>query len=188
MKSHHQQHPATFQEIRKILRDLSKSQKETDRAIKETTEQIKRSEALFNSRWGKFVESLVEGKLIALLQSRDIDVNETYSRIQRSYRDERGELQKREIDIIAANGKEVVAVEVKSTLNPDDVKYFMETLKIFKRYFSIYANKTVYGAVAYLRSDSQAPLFAERQGLFVIRATGDSASLANNPGFKPKAF
>lgn len=209
MKTHTQQTQTVQSEIRKNLQEVSKnlkeisaSQKETDqitkelkkelkelaREIKETDKQLRKTDALFNTKWSKLVESLVEGKLVELLQSRGIDVKETYSRVQRSYTDENGELQRREIDILAANGEEVVAVEVKTTLKPEDVKYFMETLKIFKRYFSIYANKTVYGAVAYLRSDSQAPLFAERQGLFVIRATGDSASLINKKNFQPKAF
>jgi len=29
---------------------------------------------------------------------------------------------------------------------------------------------------------------AENQGLFVIRATGSSASIVNAPGFRPKVF
>ena len=201
-----QQKPATSEEVWRILREmaeerrrevaerrkadekLKKQQEETARQMKETDKAFKKLYAQFNSQWSKLVESLVEGKLVELLRARDIDVNETYTRVQRSYTDEKGKLQSREIDIIAANGKEVVAVEVKTTLKPDDVKYFLETLKIFKRYFSLYADKPVYGAVAFLRSDAKAPVFAERQGLFVIRATGDSASLINKPSFKPKTF
>ena len=195
MKTDIQQKPATPEEVWRILREVSEERKktekqfrETDKQIQETSEEIKKLSVIFNSQWSKLVESLIEGKLVELLQSRGIDVNETYTRIQRSYKDAMGELQRREIDIIAANGEEVVAVEVKTTLKPGDVKYFLETLRIFKQYFSIYANKTVYGAVAYLRSDAKAPLLAERQGLFVIRATGDSASLVNKKNFQPKAF
>ncbi|MDE0158111.1 MAG: hypothetical protein OXS28_21230 [Gammaproteobacteria bacterium] len=33
-----------------------------------------------------------------------------------------------------------------------------------------------------------APLHAERQGLFVIRATGNSASIVNAEQFQPRAF
>jgi hypothetical protein len=29
---------------------------------------------------------------------------------------------------------------------------------------------------------------AEKQGFFVIRATGSSSSIVNEPGFQPKAF
>ena len=57
-------------------------------------------------------------------------------------------------------------------------------------------NLKVYGAGAYLRSESSAVffaerparLFAEKQGLFVIRATGAGASLVNAKDFKPKVF
>ncbi|MCY4513301.1 MAG: hypothetical protein OXB86_06400 [Bdellovibrionales bacterium] len=206
MKTGAPQISPTFKEIRDILKEVSISQKDTDRQMKESRQEmdklnketkeemkkmflaLQKTEAHFNTQWGKLVESLVEGKLIELLQSRGVHVDETYTRVQKSYTDEKGELQRREIDIIAGNGREVVAVEVKTTLKPEDVKYFLETLKIFRLYFSRYKNATLYGAVAFLRSDAKAPLFAERQGLFVIRATGDSASLTNKPGFKPKAF
>ena len=202
----HEQKPATPEEVWQLLRENEKILQEnerkrekaneewnrrfqeTDRQMKESGKRIDKIYNLFNSQWSKLVESLVEGKLIELLQARGIDVNETYSRLQRSYRDENGNLEQREIDIIAANGKEVVAVEVKTTLRPDDVKHFMNTLKIFKNLFFRYKNETIYGAVAYLKSDAEAAAFAERQGLFVIRATGDSASLVNKPTFKPKAF
>ena len=67
--------------------------------------------------------------------------------------------------------------------------YFVEkSLKDFKKYFMHYRPLKIYGAVAYLRSDSEADLFAQRQGLFVIRATGDSASIINSKDFKPKTF
>ena len=176
------------EERRKYAAEREKANADLDRRFKETDKAFKKLYAMFNSQWSKLVESLVEGKLVELLQSRGIDVHETGSRIQRSYTDEQGEIQRREIDIIAANGKDIVAVEVKTTLKPKDVKYFIETLKIFKRFSSMYENKTVYGAMAYLKSDAEAALFAERQGLFVIRATGDSASLTNKPNFKPKVF
>jgi len=39
-----------------------------------------------------------------------------------------------------------------------------------------------------LRSDAKAAFYSENKGLFVIRATGDSASIVNKKGFKPKAF
>ena len=209
MKIHTQQMQLAQAEIRKNLQEVSKnlkeisvSQKETDRIaketkkelkelareIKETDKQLKKTDALFNTKWGKLVESLVEGKLIALLRSRGIDVSETCQRVEASRTDETGEIQQQEIDIIASNGTEVVAVEVKTILTPEDIKYFIGTLRDFKFYFPRYKNETVYGAVAYLRSESKAPLFAEKQGLFVIRATGDSASLINQKNFKPKAF
>ena len=203
MKTQHQQQkPATLEEVWRILREmaeerrkadekLKKQQEETARQMKETDKRIDKVHAEFNSKWGKLVESLIEGKLVELLQARGIEVSNTFSRATGFYwLEEKGvrKRQDREIDIIASNGKEVVVVEVKTTLRPGDVKYFMKTLKHFKQMFSRYESAVIYGAAAYLKSDAEAHIFAERQGLFVIRATGDSASLINKLDFKPKAF
>ena len=51
-----------------------------------------------------------------------------------------------------------------------------------------YANRAIYGAVAYLKADEAANTYGERQGLFVIRATGSSASITNRADFRPRTF
>ena len=179
---------ASQKETEKNLKELSVSQKETDRQIKETDRQIQKIGGRFNQRWGTFVESLVSGNLVKLLQNWEIDIMQTHTRSEAQWKKPDGSIQKREFDIIVANGTEVVAVEVKTTLYPKDVKTFLETLKDFKRYFPRYKSETIYGAIAYLTSEDKAHFFAEENGLFVIRATGDSASIINKEGFKPKAF
>ncbi|NBC07091.1 MAG: hypothetical protein GVY26_07855 [Bacteroidetes bacterium] len=47
---------------------------------------------------------------------------------------------------------------------------------------------TFYGAVAFLQADAGAEQMAENQGLFAIRATGDSAAIVNQADFVPRAF
>ena len=44
-----------------------------------------------------------------------------------------------------------------------------------------YGDKRAYGAVAYLKADEGSAVYAEK-GLFVIRATGSSASITNRRG------
>ena len=175
-------------EIWSILKEVAASQKETARQIKETDRQIQKIGGRFNQRWGALVESLVEGNLVKIFQNRGIDITQTHTRSQAEWRKPEGRIEKREFDIIVANGTEVVTVEVKTTLTPKDVNSFLETLQDFKKYFPRYKSETVYGAVAYLNSENKADLLAEEEGLFLIRATGDSASLVNKKGFKPKAF
>ena len=200
----------TDKQIKTLSAELSASQKETDKQIKtlsaETDKQIKtlsaetdkqmkethkgftKARRLFETQWGKLVESLVEGKLLELLTARGIQVRQTSQRVEVCFTKKDGAIQKREFDILAVNGSEVVAVEVKTTLTPDKVRYFLENLRDFKNYFPDYKSKRIYGAVAYLRSEGKAHLFSEREGLFVIRATGDSSSIINQKDFKPKAF
>ena len=93
-----------------------------------------------------------------------------------------------EFDIIAINGEEVVIVEVKTTLRPKDIRRFIEKLENAKIWMPEYAPNKIYGAVAFLQSEAEAARMAEKQGLFVINATGDSAIIVNDAAFKPKAF
>ena len=203
----------TDQQIKKFSEELSASQKETDQQIKkfseefqagqkefqagqkelqdsqkETDKQLKKTDARFNSQWGKLVESLVEGKLVEILNEWGIEVRQTAQRVEVSYMEKNGKIQRKEFDILVVNGTEIVVVEVKTTLRPSDVSYFLEALKGFKKYCPQYKFHAVYGAVAYLRSDAKAASYSEGKGLFVIRATGDSASIVNEKGFKPRVF
>ena len=185
--------PATFQEIRDILRQVSESQKETDRRLQETDRLLKRHaqeadrrfrglDELFNGQWGKLMEVLVEGDLIDVLQARGIEVEHTLTNVR--HRGERSW----EFDIIAVNGAEVVVVEVKTTLKVRQVDRFVGLMQEFTDLMPRYRGSTVYAAVAYLKADEASDSYAERQGLFVIRATGSSASITNREGFTPRAF
>ena len=169
-------------------RQMAERQKEFDRQNAENDKAFNRLRDIFESPWSRLVEYLFKGKLVKLLNERGIEVRQLSQRTECSYTREDGRIQQKEFDIIAVNGDEVVAVEVKTTLTSDKVSYFVESLHDFKKYFKDHVHKSIYGAVAYLRSDSEAHVFAQRQGLFVIRATGDSASLINTKDFKPKAF
>ena len=115
---------ASPQEVWAILRELSESQRETDRRMQETdrrmqeTDRLMRENArrireldeLFNGQWGKLMEALVKGDLVALLNRRGIEVELVFTNVERNYGGRRWE-----IDILAVNGAELVAVEVKTT-------------------------------------------------------------------------
>lgn len=84
--------------------------------------------------------------------------------------------------------QEAVVVKDKTTLKPEDVDKFVGAMRDVARYLLEYASNMVYGAVAYIRFESEADKYAERQGLYVIRATGDSASIVNDDDFNPESF
>ena len=179
-----QRQPATSEEVWAILREVSASQRETDRRMKETDRQLRELKDLFNGQWGKLMEALVEGDLIELLSRRGLEVDHTVCNLK-----SKNGAPRWEIDIIAANGDEVVAVEVKTTLKVRQVADFIETLKVFPDEApAVYRGKRTHGAVAYLKADEAADVYAERQGLYVIRATGSSASITNEKDFKPRRF
>ncbi len=172
------------------IEKLGKSQEETDRQIKETDrqlkatdQQLKATDRRFNSQWGKLIESLVEGDIVNKFSERGIKVQGTTQRLKKLF-----EGKEYEFDIIAHNGDEIVVVEVKTTLDVDKVDHFIEKLKIFKNIYPEYADKKIYGAVAYLVADSASDKYSQNQKLFVIRATGNSSTIVNPSNFEARIF
>lgn len=171
-----------FQQTREFFVESERHyREEMSRLERAAQRRINKLEELFTGQWGKLVESLVEGKLIELLKNRGIDVQETYTRVVSERRD-------MEIDIIAANGKDVVVVEVKTTLKLDKVDDFLEKLEKFRSTFRRFNEENVFGAIAYLRDDTSAAKYAQKSGLFVIKATSDSAKIVNSKTFKPRTW
>ena len=173
-----------MQETDRRMQETDRRMQETDRRLRQTDVRLKKLDDLFNGQWGKLMEALVSGDLIKLLRARDVDVDHVTSRLQSG-----NGAPQWEIDLIAANGDEVVAVEVKTTLKVGDVVHFVDTLKRFAvQAPAVYRGKRLYGGVAYLRADGSSDVYAERQGLFVIRATGSSAGITNGERFTPRTF
>lgn len=169
-----------LQENARFLKEFAQEQQESARAAEKRMDKL---ESLFVTQWGRLVESLVEGDLVPLLNSRGIAVQQTTRRHEgchngRNY----------EFDIIALNGETIVIVEVKTTLAPQDVRDFLDELSHVREWIPLYADKRICGAVAYLQQTGEAASMAAKRGLFTIRATGASASITNTPAFKPKAF
>ena len=206
---------ATLAELQNIIKELATSQKKTEKSHRKTEEtlrelaevqkksreemekshermeissqkadkRLRELDELFNGQWGKLMEALVKGDLIKLLKERNIDVTGIAKEHER-----RLDGETYEFDIIATNGDEVVVVEVKTTLGKKDVDHFIIKLKDFKKIFREYADKKIFGAVAYLKENSGSVKYSMRKKLFVIRATGSSSSILNDKRFRPKVF
>ena len=125
-------------------------------------------ERLFTGEWGKLVESLVKGGIIRLFNEKGIRIND----IARERGKKIGDTTY-EFDIIAVDGREMVVVEVKSTLDIGDLDNFIKKMKRFREIFPEYRDKErIHGAVAYLKENRGAARRAAAEGLWVIRATG----------------
>ena len=149
--------------------------------FKENDKKLKEQKYLFTSQWGNLVESLVKGDIVTLLSQRGINVTDTIER-----RKGRRDGINYEFDIITINDFEMVIVEVKTTLRSEDIRHFLKKLVQAKDWMPEYADKIVYGAVAFISEDAGSSAMAENNGLFVIKATGDSASIVNADNFVPK--
>ena len=137
---------------------------------------------LFSSPWEELLE-LVKEDLFSLLNGRGIAVESTHQR-------NKGRLNGEylEFDLVAVSELAVVVVEVRPTLRSEDVTEFLSRLPKFTDLAHVYQGRRILGAVAYVKSDTAVTTYAERKGLFLIRATGSSASILNAEDFEPRSF
>ena len=193
--------PITIEDIYELFRRsqaeaderFRRSQTEADRRAAEADRRIARLEQIaantsrevagLTTRWGQFVENLVEPAVVRLFQARGLEVQETSRRL-RSQRPGA----EMEIDILAVNGDIAVAIEVKSRLSRQDVEDFLVRLPKFKQAFPQYGSYHLHGAVAGIEIDAGVDRYAYQQGLFVIKQTGDTVTLANDLKFQPTAW
>ena len=184
--------PISFEKVWLLFQNTDLKFKETDvkfqemraesiRMGKRMERELKALKTLFTGQWGALVESLVEGKVVHLLQERGIDIKLTYTNVK-------DQNETMEFDIVAANGKDIVVVEVKTTFKLDDLEYFCEKLPKFRDLSENYSDKRILGAIAYLKADASIVRKAEKAGLFVIKATGESAKIINKVNFEPKTW
>ena len=159
-------------EIDQSLEKLRKSVAETTRAVNGLT-----------SRWGRFVEELVEPAVVRLFQERGIDVKEKHPRVSVKRQDVA-----MEIDILVVDTTDVVLVECKSRLSRDDVNEFLEKLQKFKLEFPAYKNYQAYGAVAGIEINEGVDRYAYKKGLFVIRPSGNTVEIVNDDQFQPMTW
>ena len=167
-------------------RRFAESKAQSDRSL----EQLKRSVAeatravnALTTRWGRFVEELVEPAVVRLFQERGIDVKEKHPRVSVTRKDIA-----MEIDILAVDTTDVVLVECKSKLSKDDVDEFIEKLQKFKIAFPAYKNYQAYGAVAGIEINQGIDRYAYQKGLFVIRPSGETVEIVNDQKFQAKIW
>ena len=178
------------------LKEVAEAQKETEESLKRTEEAIEqqgknldKASGNFNNKWGAFMEKLVKGNLIDLLQKQGIAVDAVTRKFE--IWDKNNKDQLAEFDLLAVNGDEMVVVEVKTTLTSEKLAKFIRKLEKYKHRIPVEKRKKVYGAVAYLDNDGSSREEAMERGLFVIEAPrrdGEFATIANPEGFEPREF
>ena len=164
-------------EVDKKIQEGAEAHQKGQVAYAELVKTVNKISGDFGNAWGKFIEDLVTPNAVRLLEDRGIDVRETF-RLKRH-----GSW---EIDSLAVNGIEFVALEVKKHLKKKHITRFLEVLTLFKKESDLVKNKILYGGIAFLSCEKGMEKYAQQQGLFVFQATGNSAVLLNPKHFKPK--
>ena len=120
----------TQEEMRESQRRTEEVLKELSKNVKENSEDLKLANGNFNNKWGSFLEKLVAGDLVSLLQDWEIPVEKIISQ-KIIYTPDRNPIA--EYDLIAHNGDTIVVVEVKTTLTKGKVDAFVKKMKNYKK-------------------------------------------------------
>jgi len=188
-------------QMKKMSAEADRRREETDRQMKETDQKIKENAAQMKktdkklrdvsknlgrlgNALGFFVQEMVRPGLVRLMRERGVDVHRTYPNVEIDL-DDAGAA---EFDLIAANGEDVVIVEVKNKLKIEDIHEHIERIGKVRTLLPEYRNHKIMAAVAGMTVAKNAAAYAEKQGLFVIAPSGDDVTLLNAPSFEPKIW
>jgi hypothetical protein len=93
-----------------------------------------------------------------------------------------------EIDVFMENGDCALAVEVKTQANNNDIREHIERMEKLRRYFDLHKDqRKLYGALAAAVIPENVHDYALKEGLYIIRQSGDNVSIEAPPD-KPKAW
>jgi hypothetical protein len=184
---------AAAEEIWAILREVAESQKVTERKFQETDLKFQETDRLLKqvgdkidklgSRLGDFVEDAVRPAAVRLFRERGIEVHEVHQNVT-AQREGEGI----EVDLLASNDKDAVAIECKSRLSQEDIDEHLERLAKFKKLLPKYAGSRVMGAVAAMSIPDDVAKYAYRRGLYMIGQSGEQLLIRNDLRFVPKMW
>ena len=189
------EHEIISNEIRALLKDTNerinemavermRSNAAWEKRSKAIDKKIDKVAGLFDTQWGKLMESLVEGGVLKLFQGRGVRVTEVQRRVESNRNGHN-----MEVDLLLANQSDIVVIEVKTTLKAKHVRKFLKRMDEFLTFFPRYKEKNIYGGVAALRIEQESGRYAAKQGLFALQVGGDGlVKFLNDEAFEAHNF
>ena len=169
-----------MQETARRMQESDRRMQETDRRMQETDQRINKITGDWGNSWGNLAESLTKAGFVKRFQEHGVKIERLIENMR---------TKETEFDLIGVNGKEVVVVEVKTRLRVEDVPKFVQKMQIFTEYCPEYRGKAILGGMAIFKSNTRAEVTraVSEAGLFFIDISGD-VIIRNSKGFIPKNF
>ena len=176
-----------IKETGKLVKETNIQIQETDKKLKEVMEGLKKLEDTFITRWGRFMEVLVNSGAILALRGAGFSINHSAKNVTEQMPNGRG--RGMEIDVLCWGEDIVVPIEVKTTLKVEDVDEHIEKLGRFFECFPNFRGMKLYGAVAGLDFAGGSNRYAYKKGLYVLTLKGDRVvEVVNDGKFRPKIW
>ncbi|MDR1178395.1 MAG: hypothetical protein LBK64_06175 [Spirochaetaceae bacterium] len=142
--------------------------KETDRRVGAIT-----------NRFGEMVEYMIIPNLLAKFE----ELGFTFTKANRTEIKDREHSLFLEVDALLENGDKVMAVEIKTKPNGDDINDHIERMGKLRTYADLHNDRRIYlGAVAGVVFSESEKIHALKKGLYVIEPSGDTFAITEPKG------
>jgi|GEM_PF-1760442 len=160
----------------------AKDKKENDRMMRNLNKKI----GELGDALGLYAEAQVRERIRELFKIRGIDIPAITLHYQME--DGAGGFLY-EIDILLYDTDYTIAIEVKHHLKKDDIDDQLERLEKCRYHPPRGTNgKKLLGAVATMIVSAEVEQYAKRQGLFLLKPSGETIKIVNAMNFKPKVW
>jgi hypothetical protein len=173
--------PPTFESVWAALQELTTSQKETDRIVKEIGKRF----GDFTNSFGEVVEYMIAPNLQEKFNDMGFDFHEVSTR--HKVRDKKNNISF-EVDVYLQNGDTAMLVEIKTDLTINDINKHITRLEKMRRYADLRGDKRHFiGAVAGVVVKDDEKEYALSQGFFLIEPNGEDFTITR-PNGEPKEW
>lgn len=149
-----------------------------DKIISDAKNAVREMKNVFTTQWGRLVEALCKPAAFALFKQEGIEIDRIYEGMHKVKVDGQDVM---EIDVALCDTTEAVIVEVKSRCDNHDIDHFLSQMQHCKEWYEEFADKKLYVAVAAIDYAGGADTYASRQGLYVLKLTGEETFTMLSP-------
>jgi hypothetical protein len=178
-----------LKETDRIVKENAEQMKETDRQMKETDRQMKETDrrmketdkrvGAITNRFGEMVEYMVIPNLVVKFDKLGL----TFTKATRTIRANLEHAILTEVDAFLENGEKVMAVEIKTKPNIEDINDHVLRMEKLRVYADLHKDKRKYmGAMAGVVFNDSEKTYALKKGFYVIEPSGETFNITEPTG------
>ena len=167
----------SFESVWAALQELTASQKETDRVLKESASKLNAKIGSLTNLFGDFTVGMV----IPKISEKFMDFGLVFPRANPNViiNDKKNDIAF-EIDIMLENGGKAMLVEVKTKLTEERINKHIIRLEKMRRYGDLHGDKRMFlGAVAGFAVTEEVRNMALKEGFYVLEPDGENFNITS---------
>ena len=177
----------TFDEVWAGIQELKKTQEETFKSMKESSDRLDKQLGELGNRFGELAEHLVGPSIMEKFNEQGFNFTGRSRNVEVFFPDDPKTYA--EVDILLENDDIVIAVEVKATPKEKDVEKHQKRMEILRKKADLRKDKRLYrGAIAGAIMDTEICDYILQNGFYLIEQTGDTVRLTIHEGFVPREW